>query len=101
MNKEKQIEEMGEYIAEIHHLECARKSCEDCKWCGSTNPEKADCTDYLIAEGLYNAGYRKASEVAEEFAEGLIKKFNDIPMWGKVAVSWIEEYLNKYTEDEG
>lgn len=70
MNTEKQIEEMAERMAETAHLECGKKPCEECKWCGSTNHEKADCSDYLIAEGLYNAGYRKASEVAEEiFAE--------------------------------
>ena len=74
MSKHKQIKEMGEYIAEVSTLECARKSCEDCKWLGSTNPEKADCTDYLIAEKLIKKGYRKASEVAREIFEEIEKE---------------------------
>lgn len=58
---EKQIEEIGRYMAKVAHSECALKRCEDCKWCGEGD-RKADCTDYLIAEHLYNAGYRKQSE---------------------------------------
>lgn len=63
IEKEKQIEEMAEYMAYISHSECGIKSCDDCKHCGKTSIETADCTDYLIAEALYNAGYRKQSEV--------------------------------------
>jgi predicted house-cleaning noncanonical NTP pyrophosphatase (MazG superfamily) len=54
-----QIEEMAQFMAVISHLECGRKPCEECKWCGCERIEEADCTDYLIAEHLYNAGYRK------------------------------------------
>ena len=53
-----QIEEMAQFLAVISHLECGKKPCEECKWLGRGN-DKADCTDYLIAEHLYNAGYRK------------------------------------------
>lgn len=67
--KDRCIEEMGEYMAYISHSECAIKSCDDCKWSATTSIEKADCTDYLIAEHLYNAGYRKQSEVIEEYRQ--------------------------------
>lgn len=59
--KIEQIEEMAQFMAVISHLECGRKPCEECKWCGCERIEEADCTDYLIAEHLYNAGYRKQS----------------------------------------
>lgn len=62
MSKERQIEEMAQFMAETSHIECGRKPCEECKWCGCEKSEEADCTDYLIAEHLYNAGYRKQSE---------------------------------------
>jgi hypothetical protein len=58
MERQKQIEEIGRYMAKVSHSECALKRCEDCKWCGAGD-RKANCTDYLIAEHLYNAGYRK------------------------------------------
>ena len=62
MSKEKQIEEMAQFMAVISRLECGKKTCEECKWCGCERIGKADCMDYLIAEHLYNAGYRKQSE---------------------------------------
>lgn len=61
----KQIEEIGRYMAKVSHSECALKRCEDCKWCGEGD-RKADCTDYLIAEQLYNAGYRKQEWISVE-----------------------------------
>lgn len=73
MSAEKLIEDMGEYITEVSRLECSGKSCEECKWCGSTNPKKADCIDYLIAEKLLDKGYRLASDVVEEMAEYIRK----------------------------
>jgi len=53
MSREKQIEEMAEIIA------------------------KADdtCRAKTIAEALYNAGYRKQSEVVKEFVEKLYAEF--------------------------
>lgn len=33
---EKQIEGMAKFMAEISHLECGKKPCEECKWCGNT-----------------------------------------------------------------
>ncbi len=63
MSRDKQIEEMAKMLSE----DCG--SCENCKALGATS-DGVDCTDYYYARQLYNAGYRKSSEVAEEiFAE--------------------------------
>ena len=60
MSREKQIEEMAKITANaIEEMVC--KKCEDCRWNGSGSKD-ADCTDYVCAEALYNAGYRKQSE---------------------------------------
>lgn len=61
MSRDKQIREM-EQIGSKHP--CDR---EDCSKCLAMNRR---CNDFLFAERLYNAGYRKASDLAEEiFAE--------------------------------
>ena len=96
MNRDKQIEEMGEYIAEVTTIECAHKSCEDCKWLGSAKPEKADCTDYLIAEALYNADYRKASEIAREIFEEIERLFFKNGVF--IHIQSYNELKKKYTE---
>lgn len=94
MNRDKQIEEMGEYIAEILHFECGKASCEECKWLGSTN-QNADCMDYLAAEKLIAKGYRKASEVAEDIIRML--RAAGINEWRYPIVADIKK---KYTESE-
>jgi hypothetical protein len=78
MNKEKQIEEMAEFITE------------------GVRPWAED------AEALYNAGYRKASEVAEEiFAE--LRKSAYSERGFSVISSDIEDFIaelkKKYTEE--
>ena len=78
MSGEKQIEDLGEYIAEVSHLECGIKCCEECKWCGSANLQKADCTDYLIAEKLIEKGYRKTSDIAREVLDELGRRLYSV-----------------------
>ena len=57
MNKEKQIEEMAKIF-------CGMKNgCDGCMW------DKVHCYERNDAKALYNAGYRKASEVAREIFE--------------------------------
>jgi hypothetical protein len=65
MSREKQIEEMAKDI-----LKCGCVgTCLECEYATLAEDDCA-CIDVKIAEGLYNAGYRKASDVAEEiFAE--------------------------------
>lgn len=59
MSKEKQIEEMAKILC--------KGGCEKCL--------KALCADYYKAEDLYNAGYRKQSEVIDEFVKRLLDAF--------------------------
>ena len=107
MNRDKQIEEMGEYIAEILHFECGKASCEECKWLGSTN-QNADCMDYLAAEKLIAKGYRLASDVAREIFEEIDSLINivgamtglDIFVMGKYA-ELKKKYTEEITEGEG
>ena len=109
MDKEKQIEEMARDIKAAH---------DEQKYITSNKSIKA------IAEHLYNAGYRKASDVAREIFEEIEREINDalqsnykvLPLieqsealWnrenGKIdALRGIEGYIaelkNKYTESE-
>ena len=62
MSRENQIEEMAKVIVGAN---CTKEPCDECRWAGYAS-EAVDCTEYLIAEHLYNAGYRKSTEVAEE-----------------------------------
>ena len=57
MNKEQQIEEMVKVTA---------KSCEIANLCGSCN---YDTCNECLAEVLYNAGYRKASELIDDIID--------------------------------
>ena len=62
MRKDKQIEEMAKILA---------SDCGDCSKCDCYHKE-IDGTDacyFKYAEMIYNAGYRKASEVAREIFE--------------------------------
>ena len=77
--KEKQIKEMEE-IGSKHP--CDR---EDCSKCLAMNRR---CNDFLFAERLYNAGYRKADEVAREI-------FEEIEHTAKAAI-----ILLKFEKDE-
>ena len=80
MDKEKQIEEMAECMTE------------------GVRPWAED------AEALYNAGYRKASEVIDEVFEQIRKKafphyYGGIPVITRADIDGIEEELKKkYTE---
>ena len=62
----KDIEEMTKVIA----VNCGE--CYTCKYQGNIN-----CVDFLAAEALYNAGYRKIPENAVLTREKETKLFND------------------------
>lgn len=111
------IEEMARDIA---NTSCPKKPCEECNWCGSAS-EAIDCTMFLLAEELYNEGYRKASEVAREISEAfrdemrsliatskkLFNECEDDYYEGKkdaffTAIIHLDELIKKkYTEGEG
>ena len=81
MNREKQIEEMKKVIdkafSDDYELGC--------------DP----CSD-TVAEYLYDKGYRKQSEVIDEFAERLKKApvKCGLPLFGLSTKEEIEEYFN-------
>lgn len=63
-NKQEQIRKLADAIS----YECQQsKTCDNCFERGRV------CSDYNTAEKLYSAGYRKASEVIDEFVERLKK----------------------------
>ena len=70
MSRDKQIEEMAVEFAKIN---CNPKGCYSCDLCDEYGSLKLNCEDYLryrtMAETFYNAGYRKAPEVAREIFE--------------------------------
>ena len=101
MSRDKQIEKMCEVL---------RENAVSCKTCNLYaegfcygNCELAE-DNQTVCEALYNAGYRKATDVAEEiFAE--IEKFtyrylNDADYSGGDLIYDIAELKKKYTEGE-
>lgn len=93
MNKEEQIEEM------------AKTLCEDygnCKNCTLINPEcENPCTVEDDCEKLYNAEYRKASDIAREIFEEIEYLIwqNDTHPASELREG-IAELKKKYTETE-
>lgn len=68
-DRAKQIEEMAIGVCEYRKAR-GYKKCDDCDWGG-----ECGVTEY--ARELYDAGYRKASDVIDEFVERL-KEENEI-----------------------
>jgi hypothetical protein len=115
MDREKQIEEM----AKVLHERC-REISEDTESLAKLEAQGKTMPDDF-AEALHNAGYRKASEVAEEIfaeieeirlrqirkseffrngsTEEMERKFYEGAEWGLRQLShWIAELKKKYTE---
>jgi len=97
MSRNKQIEEMALEISSAKNnaesYYCDRVNCENCEY--------KHCTNSAVAEELYNAGYRKSTDVAEEiFAE--IERL--IAPNGNYLWQWdlnrLAELKKKYTESE-
>lgn len=87
MSRYKQIEEMAKGL---HRNRCGGCGEELCEYKIPTNDEFS-CIDYKMATALYNEGYRKASEVAEEI-------FAEIEEKGKVDEPIVEYYILSYSE---
>lgn len=97
MNKEKQIEEMKLILdkAEEEYSEIWNEWFYDYKENG-----KIDHEFLFFAKVLYNAGYRKASEVAREIFEQIEKYFMyDGKYIGHISQSKFAELKKKYTEE--
>ena len=102
MNRERQFYEMAVKICEcMPALVC--DNYENCK----------DCLNKEMAKYLYNAGYRKASDVAREIIAYLVKfaddkerrmSFHGHSVWyidADDVTDFIDELKKKYTEGEG
>ena len=112
MNRDKQIEEMGKIVETAHstNLEGCEKDSNygDRIFClGCDHFDKETCLHTLyVGESLYNAGYRKASEVAREIFDEIETSLVIGSAIGSEVYYAIraEDYLHykkKYTEGEG
>ena len=88
MNRDKQIEETAQDICGY----CAGGICR-------LDSGKCDlkCSYHEIVEKCYNAGYRKASDVASEIFEELEDVINNIGYFDEID---FETLKKKYTESE-
>lgn len=97
MSRDKQIEEMAKHCFFFEGGHC----CTDIHISKMCEGESKDCGLYQTLENLYNAGYRRASEVAEEiFAEiepNLLDYQNNFCS-GLQLITFIRELKKKYTE---
>ena len=88
MLREKQIEELGKIL-------CGMKNgCDGCMW------DKVHCNERNYAEEIYNAGYRKQSEVAKEIFDEIEKLVSTNKK--TVACATYEEtifYIEDFIED--
>jgi hypothetical protein len=78
MSKEKQIEEMAKALMD------------------AVNEKHGHISMRVLAESIYNAGYRKQSAVIDEFVERLKEQpiKCGLPMFGLSTKDEIEEYFN-------
>ena len=89
--KEKQIEEMAKIIS--------KHDCWDCDNCKSVlrKCDGVDCTEYALAEHLYNAGYRKQSKGAwEDIEEGVVNCSNCGTIFAARPTSYVFKRNNIY-----
>jgi hypothetical protein len=97
MEKEKQIEEMAVEFAKIN---CNPKGCYSCNLCDEYGSLELNCEDYLyyrtMAETFYTAGYRKASDVAEEIFAEIEDVLNNIGYFDELDFNALKK---KYTEE--
>ena len=84
MTKDKQIEEMAKILC--------KNGCKDCI--------QTLCADWYKAEALYDAGYRKASDVAREIFEDIF--YHTYYSHGRLIIehSTLLALQKKYTEGE-
>lgn len=80
MTEQEQIEEMAKFMHYKAHgkdKDCDNEKCEMC-WCSCKND----------AELLYNAGYRKASDMIDEFVERLKNQFDNNENMNSAMFGW-------------
>lgn len=83
MTEQEQIEEMAKVICENYGTNYCKE------FCGI-----ATCSDPVVAQDIYNQGYRKASDVIDEFVKRLekyIESRNDL--WDEDRPEFDEEFV--------
>ena len=103
MSRDKQIEEMAnDHFAELGKMDKEKQIKEMAREIDKWYPN-AKITNRFLSESLYNAGYRKASEVAREIFEE-IEKVTEIGRimnaCAIVSLDELAELKKKYTESE-
>ena len=94
MSRDKQIEEMAKDVCELYK---DFGSCEACD--AELDIDGEPCIHECFAKAFYNAGYRKASDLAEEiFAEIWRAVIIDIPEYSDCRKAF-NELKKKYTEE--
>ena len=89
MDREKEIEEMAVILTD-----------GGCTKCNCDENGKFDCLPMYNAELLYNAGYRKQSEIFEEI-DNIIYNLRDSPFYSSSdAVDELTELKKKYTGEK-
>ena len=68
MDKNKQIEEMANIMRDTENV-CQATQCPNCNY---QNCDYTICIHMLAAETIYNAGYRKASEIFEQIEKHFV-----------------------------
>ena len=86
MNRDKQIDEMARTMC-FQRESCTVKSCT-----------KVNCEKTWLAENLYNAGYRKSTDLAREIFEEIEDVLNNIGYFDEIDFKALKK---KYTEGEG
>ena len=89
MDREKQIEEMAK-------ITCSRYCRNKEKKCANVQECDMKCLHHQRCEALYNAGYRKQSEVVDEFVKRLKEEpiKLSLPLFGLSTKDEIEEHFN-------
>lgn len=93
MNKEKQIEEIKKVISDICPFYKEYNSCEQCNDIADIDDEP--CYWECMAKGIVRYGYRKASEVIDEFAERLLKNILKYTIGNDQLAYFLKGYINK------
>lgn len=101
MSKEKQIEEMAKALTKYEKVLCERLPKDKCLLTSAIHAQ-VSCDYCKIAEFLYNAGYRKQSEVAREIFEDIEKSCRVFGVYGihGYLMDDIAKLKKKYTEDK-
>jgi hypothetical protein len=97
-NQDKQIEEMAQAVCELYK---EFGSCEACD--AELDIDGEPCIHECFAKAFYNAGYRKASDVAREIFDEvgeLINEYLDGRSYRHEFLTKIAELKKKYTKEE-